>query len=459
MLAEGATDAAKSGSCTDGDTVVDFGLDARTSHIVARIIRYGIENDASDIHLESDVEGFNIRYRIDGLLQPPRDPVILNLLKYKALQVVVRIKVLSNLDIAERRLPQDGNFKMNYVRKDTGENVLFDFRVATIKGSGLGENVTIRILDPRKAKSISLDRLSLPDTISGEFRNMLKSSAGIILVTGPTGSGKSTTLYASLKHIYNPGIKIVTAEDPIEYSFPGISQTQVNPRIGMTFAAALRSFLRLDPDVMLVGEIRDGETADIAFRAAQTGHLLLSTLHTNDSTSAILRLRDLDIGNDLICSALLGIMSQRLIRLNCPTCSEEYVLADDEWSIFFDEFPGDIVFRKGKGCSLCSYSGFKGRMSIAELFVITDNIKILIMQGLSVNEIRKQALKMGMKTIVEVAMNHIERTTIPELIKVVPHHLINEFKELQRGKKLLLNDKKKEKATPTFKIVRPGGER
>ncbi|MGD9210898.1 MAG: ATPase, T2SS/T4P/T4SS family, partial [Desulfobacteraceae bacterium] len=286
--------------------------DMMAEQVVDYIIKYGINNGASDIHLEHDREGTRLRYRMDGVCQEPKIEWLREKLQEMPGSIVSRIKVMANLDIAEKRLPQDGVFRVSYYDRPNNRRFELDFRVATCPAI-VGENITIRILDSRKAK-VGLENLNHSEHVLTPLKRLFKSSAGMILVSGPTGSGKSSTLYGALQYIYNPGIKIITAEDPIEYSFPGIMQTQVKPKIGLTFARLLRSFLRLDPDVILVGEMRDEETASIGFDAAQTGHLLLSTIHTNDAVGAISRLLDMSVEHNQIASCLIGVLAQRLVR-------------------------------------------------------------------------------------------------------------------------------------------------
>jgi len=340
--------------------------------------------------------------------------------------IISRIKVMSNLDIAEKRLPQDGVFRINYYDKPQNKHFDLDFRVATCRALS-GENVTIRILDSRKA-NVALEDLNHSAHVLEPFRRMLKSSAGMVLLTGPTGSGKTSTLYGALRQIHNPGVKIITAEDPIEYSFPGIMQTQIQPKIGLTFSRLLRSFLRFDPDVILLGEIRDNETATIAFDAAQTGHLILSTLHTNDSISAIQRLADLGVESAQIASCLLCVLAQRLVRRICPFCKKEYVPDEDEWGVLFDSYPAHLTFYRGEGCTSCNYSGYKGRMLLSEIFMIDKEIGTGIVKGLSDIQLKKMALESGMPSMLEDGLLKLNDTTLYELLRILPHDMIEGFK-------------------------------
>jgi type II secretory ATPase GspE/PulE/Tfp pilus assembly ATPase PilB-like protein len=340
-----------------------------------------------------------------------------------------RVKILSDLNIAERRVPQDGVFRVSYFDKGRGRDVDLDFRVATCPAI-VGENVTIRILDSRKAK-VGLENLNHSRHVMEPFMRLLKSSAGMVLVSGPTGSGKSSTLYGALQYIYNPSIKIITAEDPIEYSFPGIMQTQTHQKIGLTFAKLLRSFLRLDPDVILVGEMRDEETASIGFDAAQTGHLLLSTIHTNDAVAAVSRLADLNIDHSQMASSLLGVLSQRLCRQICYNCMVSYTPEEEEWRTLFNTYPEDLSFYKGEGCEACGFTGYKGRVLVSELFEVTREVSRAISRGASERELKQIATEGGMKTLVDDGIQKLHQTTLSEVIRVVPHEMIKDFKNRQ----------------------------
>lgn len=400
--------------------------DLEAEELVNFIVKYGILNNASDIHIEQDRQGPKLRYRIDGLLQEPNVGWLKQKLSDKVGAIVSRIKVMSNLDIAEKRIPQDGVFRINYYDKGTNQKFDLDFRVATCRAI-VGENLTIRILDSRKA-NVGLDNLNISDSVLAPFKRLLKSSAGMILVSGPTGSGKSSTLYGALQYVYSPGVKIITAEDPIEYSFPGIMQTQILPKIGITFSRLLRSFLRLDPDIILVGEMRDQETASIGFDAAQTGHLMLSTIHTNDSVAAITRLKDLSIENNQIASCLLAVLAQRLIRQICPFCKKEYIPGEDEWNVLFDEYPSHLKFYKGEGCESCNFSGYKGRTLIAEVFVIDKEIGLALSKGYTEAQIKKMAIEAGMKTMLDDGLSKLSETTLSEILRIIPHDMIKAFR-------------------------------
>ncbi|MCK5164311.1 MAG: Flp pilus assembly complex ATPase component TadA [Desulfobacula sp.] len=400
------------------------GTETEIKKVVDYIINYGISSGASDIHFEQDRKGAKLRYRIDGICQEPEIPWLKEKLKDKPEAVISRIKVMSNLDIAERRIPQDGVFRASY--KEHNKTFDLDFRVA-ICPAIVGENITIRILDSRKA-GLGLDNLNHSKHVLAPLRQLFKSPAGMILVSGPTGSGKSSTLYAALQYINGPEIKIITAEDPIEYSFPGIMQAQINTKIGLTFARLLRSFLRLDPDVILVGEIRDKETASIGFDAAQTGHLLLSTIHTNDSVSAVSRLLDLGIDYNQIASSLVGVVSQRLVRRNCTKCSRPFKPPAEEWSLFFNKYPKHISFYKGIGCKACDFTGYSGRTLISELFEINRKITLAISCKTGDTELKRLAIKNGMKTMADDGLMKMNQISLSELIRVLPLEMIKEFK-------------------------------
>ncbi|MFO7965034.1 MAG: ATPase, T2SS/T4P/T4SS family [Desulfobacterales bacterium] len=406
-------------------------LDMEADEVVNFIIKYGIINGASDIHIEQDRQGAKLRYRFDGVLHPLNLKWLDDKIRKMIPAIISRIKVMSNLDIAERRIPQDGVFRINFFDREKNQKVDLDFRVATCPAI-VGENVTIRILDPRNAK-VDMDSLGHAPHVLDPLKQLLKSSAGMILVSGPTGSGKTSTLYSALQYVYNPGIKIITAEDPIEYSFPGIMQTQTKPKIGLTFARFLRSFLRLDPDVILVGEVRDEETARIAFDAAQTGHLLLSTIHTNDSFSAITRLLDLQIEYNQIASSLMGVLAQRLVRKICPFCRKKYIPTEDEWGLVYPSFPADATFYIGEGCDQCDFTGYKGRTLISEMLIINREIANALHRGYGESEIKRIALKTGMKTMVDDGLMKLNQTTLSEVVRVVPHDMLKEFRTREPG--------------------------
>jgi len=407
------------------------GSDMMVEQVVDYIIKHGIISGASDIHLEQDRDRTLLRYRLDGVCQEHMPAWLNEKLQEMPGAIISRIKVMSNLDIAERRLPQDGVFRINYLDRASNKRFDLDFRVATCPAI-VGENVTIRILDSRKAK-VGLENLNHSENVLNPLKRLFSSAAGMVLVSGPTGSGKSSTLYGALQYIYNPGIKIITAEDPIEYSFPGIMQTQVKPKIGLTFSRLLRSFLRLDPDVILVGEVRDPETASIAFDAAQTGHLLLSTIHTNDAVSAVSRLLDLAIEPNQIAASLIGVLAQRLVRRNCSKCSRPYRPSRSEWRLFFREYPEHLEFHRGIGCKACGFSGYAGRTLISELFEVNRDIALAISTGVNEKQLKQVAFESGMKTMIDDGLTKLHQTTLSEIIRAVPIEMIKDFTARHAG--------------------------
>lgn len=374
--------------------------------LVNSVIADAVKKEASDIHIEPDESILRLRYRIDGVLHEER-----KLKKHVEGAVISRIKVLSKLDIAERRRPQDGRIKMKVGTKE------IELRVSTFP-TIYGENVVMRILDKGSIR-LSLSELGMPEKILKQFDEIIHVPYGIILLTGPTGSGKSTTLYASLNAINSIEKNIITVEDPVEYNLDLIRQTQVNPKIGFTFAVGLRSILRQDPDVIMVGEIRDQETAEIAIQSALTGHLVFSTLHTNDAPGGITRFVDMGVQPFLIASSVIGIMAQRLVRTICQSCKEEL----DVPKKLLDELEINdkhAKFYRGKGCKECGDTGYAGRTAIHELLVLSDKIKEMIVSRESEEDIKQEALKNGMQTLrmsgVEKAKQGI--TTLEEVLKV-----------------------------------------
>jgi len=372
------------------------------------VLLMAIKENASDIHLEPFESEFKIRMKADGVLQEMVPPP-----KHLSFAITTRIKVMANLDIAERRMPQDGRIELSV----SGHPV--DLRVSVLP-TLFGESVVMRVLD-RGVVSLDLDKLGMDDDILRPFREIIKRPNGIILVTGPTGSGKTTTLYSALSELNEPDDKIITTEDPIEYDIEGIVQVPIDSDIGVTFAAALRAILRQDPDRILVGEIRDVETAEIAIQAALTGHMVFSTLHTNDSPATVTRLRDMGVQPFLITATVEAILAQRLVRRICKDCKEEYVpdadtLADLE--LTSDQVVGKNFFR-GRGCDKCSGSGYKGRLGLYELLVMTDELRDLVVRNASTEEIRDLARKAGMVTLRDSGMvNMFEgHTTADEVIR------------------------------------------
>ncbi|MDL1938683.1 ATPase, T2SS/T4P/T4SS family [Candidatus Jettenia sp. AMX1] len=370
----------------DVEQLRDMASEAPVIRLVNNTLTKAIEIGASDVHLEVFEKNARLRYRVDGVLReltpPPREI-------YNA--IISRIKIMAKLNIAEKRLPQDGRIKMKVAGKE------IDLRVSIIPMSH-GEGVVMRILD-RTAVTLDLEALGFSQEFLGKFRRMVNKPEGMLLVTGPTGSGKTTTLYAVLKELVSPEIKIVTVEDPVEYSMEDVNQIQVNPQIDLTFASGLRSILRHDPDIILIGEIRDRETASIAIQAALTGHLVFSTLHTNDSASAFTRLIDMGMEDYLISSCIIGILAQRLVRKICTQCRESYIPGEDlRKTAGLKE--GEPLY-KSRGCDACNNLGFKGRKCIAEFLYVDDAIRRLIISHKDSNEIMKEAVKRGTKTLWE----------------------------------------------------------
>jgi len=368
-----------------------------------------ITRGASDIHVEPYEKSFRIRYRIDGVLYDVMQPPI----KLKA-ALSSRIKIMSELDIAERRLPQDGRIKL----KVKGREV--DLRVSTLP-TLFGEKIVMRILD-KSSLVLDLTKLGFEQKALQEFEEAIHSPYGMVLVTGPTGSGKTTTLYSALSTINTVDVNIMTAEDPVEYNLVGINQVQMKEEIGLSFAAALRSFLRQDPDIIMVGEIRDFETAEIAVKAALTGHLVLSTLHTNDAPSTISRLLNMGIEPFLVSASVLLILAQRLCRKICQQCKEEEkVPASALVNVGFSEEEARLIkCYRGKGCNICSGTGYKGRVALYEVMPVKDELKELILEGASAAEIKKTAVRLGMKTLRMSGLSKIKEgiTTVEEVLRV-----------------------------------------
>jgi len=361
------------------------------AHVVNQIILDAYRKRASDIHLEPLQSGIRLRYRVDGLLQ---DAPVPRELKDFFAPMLSRIKIMANLNVAEKRLPQDGKLRV----KTLDETL--DLRVSFIPTAN-GESVVIRILPGKNI--FRLEQLGFEPRTQKVLEELLGRHNGIIFVTGPTGSGKSTTLYAALNKLNSPGRKIITIEDPVEYELEGINQIHVNPEIGLTFSNGLRSMLRQDPDVMMVGEVRDLETADIAIRAALTGHLILSTLHTNDAASGITRLLDIGVEPYLIASSVVAFIAQRLIRINCPHCKVEDMQVSMEVKKLIEiEYGipvGDIHVFRGKGCEECGHTGFHGRIAIHEVLPLTEGVRKLIMDRLTAESIKVEAVRQGMTTL------------------------------------------------------------
>ncbi len=395
---------------TDGSELSEMAQEASVVRLVNEILLEAIDSRASDVHIESQSAGMKIRYRIDGMLHTQPVPAEIN--HFQA-AIISRMKILSRLNIAEKRLPQDGRMKL----KVHGREV--DIRVSVIPMIH-GESMVMRILD-KGAMVFELRSLGMEQESYDNFEKLIHLPHGIILVTGPTGSGKTTTLYSSLIEINTPDNKIITTEDPVEYQLDGINQIQVHPKIGLTFAASLRSILRHDPDVVLVGEIRDLETAENAIQASLTGHLVFSTLHTNDAASAFTRMVDMGVEPFLVASTVEAIMAQRLVRKLCKHCAEEYQPRREDLP---SDFPWDFLagrpLYRHKGCRECRGVGYAGRMGVYELMVTTDTIRQLAHDRASTWEVKKAAIKEGMWTLRkdgwQKAMSG--KTTIEEILRI-----------------------------------------
>jgi general secretion pathway protein E len=389
--------------------LLDIKEEAPIIKLLNLILSEAIQQGVSDIHFEPFENDLKVRYRIDGVLQqrhsPPRE--------YQG-HLITRIKVLAKLDIAEHRLPQDGRIKL----KMGGREI--DFRVSTIPVAH-GERIVLRILDKGNVV-VGIEQLGMLPSHADIFKNLISLSEGIVLVTGPTGSGKTTTLYSALWEIYNEETNIMTIEDPIEYKLKGIAQMSVHPKIGLTFAQGLRHILRQDPDAIMIGEIRDTETAEIAIQAALTGHLVMSTLHTNDASSAIPRLIDMGIEPYLLSSTIAGVLAQRLVRKVCPNCRERYTPSEEELqelSLSLENLNGNALYR-GKGCSHCFGSGYKGRHGIYELMQVNIALQSQIAKNANAIELRKLAINQGMTSLRQHGAHLVKAgiTTVSEVLRV-----------------------------------------
>lgn len=376
--------------------------------LVTNLIRLAVINNASDIHIEPEEDKIRIRFRIDGVLREVEThPISLHE------PLVARIKVLSSLDIAERRKPQDGRFQLST------DNKQLDVRVSTFP-TMYGENVELRVLNKTNIL-LGLPSLGFAPDILNQYNDMIHQPYGIIFVTGPNGSGKTTTLYSTLNTINTSDKDIATLEDPVEYQLPLVRQTQVDPDAGLDFAAGLRSLLRQDPDVILVGEVRDAETASIAVRSALTGHLVLTTLHTNDSIGAINRLTDMNVERVLIASATVGVLAQRLVRLLCTTCSESYEASPALKQQLGLPAAEQVVFKKGVGCETCGYTGYLGRAGIFELLAPDKTIRGMITDGASYQEMKTYAMQtLHMRTLREDGLEKAKQglTSVEEVLRV-----------------------------------------
>jgi type IV pilus assembly protein PilB len=377
--------------------------------LVNMVLVDAIQKGASDIHFETYEKVFRIRFRMDGVLHEMLSPP-----KRLESAILSRIKIMSNLDIAERRLPQDGRIKLRYSTRE------IDFRVSTLP-TIFGEKAVLRILD-KDALQLDLTKLGFDPWSLEKFNGAIHQPYGMVLITGPTGSGKTTTLYSAIHSINSPDVNIMTAEDPVEYNLKGVNQVQINEGVGRTFAAALRSFLRQDPDVILVGETRDLETAQISIRAALTGHLVFTTLHTNDCPSTIARLLDMGIPPFLVSSSLLLILAQRLGRKVCVGCKEPYEV-DAQTLVPYGHAAtgsGRVTLYKGKGCPACSFTGMKGRVAIYEVMPISDELRDAILRSATTAELHKIAQSQGMKSLRQSGLSKVldGTTTIEEVLRV-----------------------------------------
>jgi len=388
----------------------DMASEVPVIRLVNQMLVRALESRASDVHIEPFENQLKVRYRIDGILHevepPPR--------QLKA-AVVSRLKILAQLNIAERRLPQDGRIKIRLAGKDV------DLRIATVP-TLYGESVVIRLLE-RGQIFTQLETIGFPSDILNYFNGMILKPHGMILVTGPTGSGKTTTLYGALQKINDPGKKIITIEDPVEYQLSGVNQIQVKPQIGLTFANGLRSIVRQDPDVIMVGEIRDAETAEIAVQAALTGHLVFSTLHTNDAAGAISRLLEMGVQDYLLSSSLLGVLAQRLVRRLCKTCRKEVSFSnfdrdEPELSLPSGNLPEQVW--EAVGCNTCSGTGYLGRVGIFELLPVTSEICKIIVQRADAGTIRSLAVQQGMRLLRDDGWDKVRHgvTTVAEVLRV-----------------------------------------
>ena len=379
-------------------------LNGSTIDQVNTIIHKAIEMRVSDIHIETFEKSLRLRYRLDGVLRE-----ICELSLSQQDPILSRLKIMSKLDIAEKCRPQDGRIRIG----QGNENV--DLRVSTLP-TEFGEKIVLRILD-KSEQRLELRQLGFEETNLKQFRKAIANPYGMILVTGPTGSGKTTTLYAALSELNTPEVNITTIEDPIEYNLPGINQTQVRSDIGLTFSTALRAILRQDPNIIMVGEVRDKETAEIAIRSALTGHLVFSTLHTNDAPSAITRLIDMGIEPFLVASSVRLVMAQRLVRRICPQCKTEYVPEQEVVAELGLE--DQQTFYHGTGCEHCNGTGFKGRVALIELMPVSDALSELVVKQSGAHELKKQALSDGMVPLRQLGVQKIKEgvTTVEEVIR------------------------------------------
>ena len=404
-IAKEAAEAASTGATADLTTLAN---ETPIIRFVNLVLFQAVQDRASDIHFEPFEDEFKIRYRVDGALYEMSPPP-----KHLALPVISRIKVMSNMDISERRLPQDGRISMQIAGR------MIDLRVSTLP-TQFGESVVLRVLD-RTSVNLDVKSLGFPKAILDYVNEAIQQPNGIFVVTGPTGSGKTTTLYSCLRTINSIDVKLLTVEDPVEYDIEGIMQVAVNESVGMTFSKALRAFLRQDPDIIMLGEMRDLETSQIAIQASLTGHLVLSTLHTNDAPGAVTRLIDMGVEPFLISSTLMGVLAQRLVRTVCKKCRTPFEPTESQLSMLnlSPHDVGDKVFYYGRGCANCNDTGYKGRRGIYELLVASEPIRLLINERAPTVVIRQKAVELGMTTLREDGLRGIfdGDTTIEEVDK------------------------------------------
>lgn len=392
----------------DADDATAWSSQAPVVRYVDNALAQAVHDRASDLHFEPFEHEFKVRCRVDGALRELAPPA-----KELAGAVVSRLKVLAGLNIAERRVPQDGRIRATLAGRPV------DLRVSTLP-TQFGESVVLRVLD-REAAGLDLDRLGLPADIRAGFAAAIGQPHGVVLVTGPTGSGKTTTLYGALQAIHAPGVKILTAEDPVEYEIDGVMQLPIQPAIGLTFAHALRAFLRQDPDVVMLGEIRDAETAQVAMQAALTGHLVLSTLHTNDAVSTVTRLRDMGIEPYLLASTLTGVLAQRLVRRLCSRCREAYApVAVELRDAGFPESEGEgRSFFRPRGCAHCGHTGYQGRTGVFEWLRCTETLRALVVRDAPAWQLRDHAVAQGLRTLREHAREKLlaGETSLAEVLR------------------------------------------
>jgi len=403
-----AREASEAGATDDAKLAESLANQAPIVKFVNLVMAQAIQDRASDIHFEPFETEFRIRYRVDGALYEMSPPP-----KHLALPVISRLKVMANLNISEKRLPQDGRIKYRVANREV------DLRVSTLP-TQFGESVVLRVLD-RQSVNLDVTTLGFPKYINDYVLDAIQRPNGIMIVTGPTGSGKTTTLYSCLRQVNTIDAKLLTAEDPVEYDIEGIMQVAINDAVGMTFGKALRSFLRQDPDIIMVGEMRDLETAQISIQASLTGHLVMSTLHTNDATGAVTRLIDMGVEPFLISSTLMAVLAQRLVRTICKNCRTPFEPTEDQLSLLnlSPHDLGDKVFHYGRGCSTCNDTGYKGRKGIFELLIISEPVRVLINERAPTIVLRQKAIELGMVSLRDDGLRGIFEgdTTIEEVVK------------------------------------------